>query len=562
MVNFATDISTSTRGLPAKSPKANWSAVFRRCQLTFSVHVDALRFDPLSYGKALWWRLRGLRVRSRNKLAELMGRSPRAYDLWMAKVEPALLRQHLPETRSAASIITLVDCSSGSGGLDETLGSLGDNTGRVVLISDETTDGIMERIRHPRELASSLGENQWLCCIQAGDRLAPDALTIYASVAACSAGRRIIYSDDDLIAPTGQRSSPHFKPGWNPELFDHHDFVTGSSIVRVTSHDLNSVLAKDWAAQIVRAAIEYDPAPVHIPIVLHHRRQRPSPHPPIRTTQASPPTASVGVVIPTRNQLPLLRKCIEGLEGTDYPAIEIIVVDNESDDPDVLAYLQELEGKGMRVLRCPGPFNYSALNNAAVRTLQTDYLCFLNNDVEMLDGDWLKPLVGQASRQDIGAVGARLLYPDGTVQHAGVFTGIGGGAGHAHRFLRDSDAGYFDRDRLPQRVSAVTGACLVVAREKFEAVGGFDEVDFPVAFNDVDLCLKLDAHGWQSFYEPRATLIHHESKSRGSDRAKANRKRFAGELAALKRKWRTDEICDPYHNPNLSPFCEQFLIAV
>jgi len=163
---------------------------------------------------------------------------------------------------------------------------------------------------------------------------------------------------------------------------------------------------------------------------------------------------------------------------------------------------------------------------------------------------------------DIGAVGARLLYPDGTIQHAGVFTGIGGGAGHAHRFVGGGEEGYFERARLPQRVSAVTGACMVVARDKFLAVGGFNEEHFPVAFNDVDLCLKLNRAGWQSFYEPRSTLIHHESKSRGSDRLRINRARFAGELAALKAVWHTDQFRDPYHHPHLSPFCEQFLVGV
>jgi GT2 family glycosyltransferase len=202
------------------------------------------------------------------------------------------------------------------------------------------------------------------------------------------------------------------------------------------------------------------------------------------------------------------------------------------------------------------------LNNAAVRQARSEILCFLNNDVEMTDPDWLTLLVGHAKKADIGAVGALLLYPDRTIQHAGVFTGIGGGAGHAHRFQSSDETGYFDRARLPQRVSAVTGACLVVEREKFLAVGGFEEDLFPVAFNDLDLCLKLNAHGWQSFYEPRAVLIHHESKSRGSDSSRANRARFAGELAALKRKWGTDRFTDPYHHPRLSPFCEQFLIAV
>ena len=222
----------------------------------------------------------------------------------------------------------------------------------------------------------------------------------------------------------------------------------------------------------------------------------------------------------------------------------------------------EVSAGGAEVIRVSGAFNFSRLNNVAVRRAKGDLLCFLNNDVEMPDPDWLAILVRQAVRPAIGAVGARLLYPDGTIQHAGVFTGIGGGAGHAHRFLGKDEGGYFERARLPQRVSAVTGACLVVARKKFLEVGGFDEEDFPVAFNDVDLCLKLNERGWQSFYEPRATLIHHESKSRGSDSLKANRARFAEELAALKRKWRTDERPDPFHHPHLSPFCEQFLIAV
>jgi GT2 family glycosyltransferase len=277
-----------------------------------------------------------------------------------------------------------------------------------------------------------------------------------------------------------------------------------------------------------------------------------------------PPAAnpSVSVIIPTRDRSELLRSCIEGLDRTEYQRCERIIVDNGSSEPQALAYLAELEQSGTKVLRMPGPFNYSALNNAAVQRASGELLCFLNNDIEMIDADWLRILVAQAVRDEIGAVGARLLYPDGTIQHAGVFTGIGGGAAHAHRFQHSKDVGYFERANLPQRVSAVTGACLVVAREKFLIAGGFDEENFPVAFNDVDLCLKLNSRGWQSFYEPRATLIHHESKSRGSDRLRTNRTRFAAELAALKRIWKTDQYTDPYHHPHLSPFCEQFSIAV
>jgi GT2 family glycosyltransferase len=300
-----------------------------------------------------------------------------------------------------------------------------------------------------------------------------------------------------------------------------------------------------------------------VPLVLHHRKSRPDPgpasHPRVAVVEDAP---SVTAIVPTRNQLLLLRNCIEGLSRTEYPKLDVLVVDNGSDEEEVLRYLRSLEQRGIRVVSSPGPFNYSALNNAAVDGIRTDYLCFLNNDVEMLDSSWLTQLIVHAMRSDIGAVGGRLLYPDRTIQHAGVFIGVGGGAGHAHRFQSVEESGYFERANLPQRVSAVTGACMVVAREKFLAVGGFDEVDFPVAFNDVDLCLKLNARGWQSFYEPSATLVHHESKSRGNDRAKANRTRFEGELAALKRKWGTDRERDPYHHPHLSPFCEQFVIAV
>jgi GT2 family glycosyltransferase len=358
------------------------------------------------------------------------------------------------------------------------------------------------------------------------------------------------------------RRRPHFKPDWNPELFEYHDFITGSAIVRVTPEMLEDRPAKGWHAEVIKAAVKRGP-PVHLPAVLHHRHDRPQPTLPTKPQPLLAHSAPlVSVIVPTRNRLSLLQTCIEGIRRTDYPKIELIIVNNDSDDPDILRYFRLLESQGATVLSVGGAFNFSALNNIAARHAQGELLCFLNNDVEIVEDDWLSLLVRQSVRPDLGAIGCRLLYPDGTVQHAGVVTGVGGGAAHAHRFQRNSEAGYFLRDRLPQRVSAVTAACLVVAKEKFLAVEGFNATDFPVAFNDVDLCLKLNARGWQSFYEPRAVLIHHESKSRGSDSAKENRARFAEELAALKRHWGTDMHRDPYHHPQLSPFCESFYIAL
>ena len=546
------------------SPKqAGTSALLRRF-LAVQVHFDAFRLKPMQYLQAIAWRLRGLRLRSRNRFAELMGQSPHAYALWIIRREPTARMGFLPPAQAQLpEVVTVIDCSQGGEGLLDTLQSLGGNADRIIVVGGPS-GGAFERVEHPRELAETIDpEGAWLSVIRAGDRLAADALRIYAHAAAQAPERSLFYADDDLIGPREDRQLPHFKPAWNPELFANHDFITHSSLLKVRREALRTSQPRDWVERLVRDAVSSGDLPTHVPMVLHHRKSRPDPilpgHPETWIMEGAP---SVTAIVPTRNQHSLLRNCIEGLRRTEYPNLEVLIVDNGSDEEETIRYLRALEQRGIRVLRNPGPFNYSALNNAAVGQIRTDYLCFLNNDVEMLDSAWLEPLVVHAMRSDIGAVGGRLLYPDRTVQHAGVFIGVGGGAGHAHRFQRVGDQGYFDRANLPQRVTAVTGACMVVAREKFLAVRGFDETDFPVAFNDVDLCLKLNARGWQSFYEPAATLIHHESKSRGNDSAKANRKRFEGELAALKRKWATDCECDPYHHPHLSPFCEQFVIAV
>jgi GT2 family glycosyltransferase len=534
-----------------------------RARLWLRIQRDAFAFDPFGYLQALAWRARGLRVRSRNRIAALVGRSPSAYAYWIASREPAIRARALHKAPSAAAaILPVIDCSAGLEGLDRTLKSLPPDAQAFVVGGPSDAGAVSIETIDELEAYFDSAE-AWVCPISCGDRLANDALHIYGAALAGEVKSEIVYSDDDLIDADGCRMKPHFKPQWNRELFEHHDFLTGASVVRVRRDDLRKLPERGWPEALVRTALDRGSTPVHLSQVLHHRSARPGPCVPAKPQlPAFHDAPAVSIIIPTRNRADLLRACIEGVKRTDYPAIDIIVVDNESDEPDSIAYLQGLSETGVTVMRVDGRFNYSALNNAAAAAARGELLCFLNNDIEMLEGDWLDLLVRQAIRPDIGAVGARLLYPDRTIQHAGVFIGIGGGAGHGHRFLRDDDAGYFERARLPQRVSAVTGACLVVAREKFLAVDGFDEETFPVAFNDVDLCLKLNARGWQSFYEPRATLIHHESKSRGSDRAKANRGRFGGELAALKRKWGTDQHPDPFHHPHLSPFCEQFLIAI
>ncbi|WP_420146231.1 glycosyltransferase family 2 protein [Sphingobium sp.] len=404
--------------------------------------------------------------------------------------------------------------------------------------------------------------NPWLLPIRPGDRIASGTADAYRTVMANSA-TKLIYADDDLLIGH-RRAKPYFKPDWNSELFRHQDYLTGACIVHGIRADLEAVADRaDWAAGLVANMVERGQgAPVHLRQMLHHRRHRPSPRVPARPITIARELPLLSVIVPTRNRVDLLRTCLDGVAAADYPHVDIIVVDNDSDDPETLAYLAALDPVRHRVLRHSGAFNYSAINNRAAAQAQGRLLCLLNNDIEMTDPHWLAILATQALRPEVGAVGARLLYPDGRIQHAGVVIGVGNAAGHAHRFLSPDEEGYFHRHSLPQFTMAVTAACLVVERDKFMAVGGLNEQDFAVAFNDVDLCLRLNQQGWQSLYEPRATLIHHESVSRGLDRDPVGAARFAGELAALKRLWQTDEIYDPYHHPKLSRASEQFAVAL
>jgi GT2 family glycosyltransferase len=270
----------------------------------------------------------------------------------------------------------------------------------------------------------------------------------------------------------------------------------------------------------------------------------------------------VSIIIPTRDRVDLLRTCITSLlEHTTYPEYEILVVDNGSAEAATLAYLDGLErDRIITVIRDPSPYNYSALNNLAVHLANGTFLALLNNDTEIVDGSWLEEMMRHAVRADVGAVGAKLLYPDGRIQHAGVVIGMGQAAGHAHRFQRNDEPGYFKQAHVTRRASAVTAACLVVAKDKFLAVGGLDETHFAVAYNDVDLCLKLEQRGWTNVYVPHAVLVHHESVSRGSDLAPAHSERYLRELAELQRRWNTKTYVDPMHHPALDPGFESYVL--
>lgn len=522
--------------------------------LALRLHYEAFWLAPGQYLTAAKWRLLRKRVRARGQFAALLGRTSRAYE-WRSLMDGA--DERLPSSPGLPPIIALVQEGGAWSQVDATMASLAADYVTAYLISADPAQALLD-IAARIDWSSS----PWFMPIAAGDRIAPGAAQAYRDEIAGSPFR-IIYADDDHITIGGHRTNPHYKPDWNADLHQYHDYVTGACIIRTDRAAFaQAAKAQDWVAALIEGALLVGRGAGHIRQVLHHRRNRPAPCLPLPPLNVPRQLPRVSVIIPTRNRADLLSICIAGLASTDYPDLEVIVVDNDSDDPATLEYLKTLQERGMRVLRHAGPFNYSAINNRAVAEATGTLVCLLNNDVAMLSPDWLKIMATQALRDEVGAVGAQLLYPDGRIQHAGVVIGVGNAAGHAHRFLRPGDAGYFHRHALPQFVAAVTAACLVVRQNRFLAVGGLDETRFRVAYNDVDLCLKLNQRGWQSFYEPRAVLVHHESVSRGFDRDPVSAARFAGELAALQERWHTDRIVDPFHHPLLSRASEQFVIGL
>lgn len=523
--------------------------------LVARVHFDGFRAYPGAYLTATkWWLLRK-RVRARGQFAPLLSKSAKSYAYWSWRKEKE--RKTYSPRGQLPAIIALVavgDCAPDV--LEATLQDLVSEGLQAIVVPDGRT----------AELAACATaidgtEAVWFLPIQAGDRLAPGAAATYRAAMA-ETNASVLYADDDLLDPRGWRRSPHFKPDWNGELYRHFDYLTGACIVCVGRDELAAASGHaDWASRLVRQVLQHSSAH-HVREVLHHRQTRPVPPTAVRPLEVVRELPPVSIIIPTRNRLDLLQTCLNGVAATRYPGLEVIVVDNDSDDPATLAYLAAQNPQHVRVIRHPGPFNYSTINNRAAAEARGRLLCLLNNDVEMIAPDWLSIMATQALRPEVGAVGAQLLYPDRRIQHAGVVIGVGNAAGHAHRFIRPESDGYFRRHALPQFTSAVTAACLVVEREKFLTVGGLDEQNFKVAYNDVDLCLRLNQRGWQSLYEPRAVLIHHESVSRGFDRDPVGAARFAGELAALQRLWNTDSIVDPYHHPQLSRAAEQFSLAI
>ena len=398
------------------------------------------------------------------------------------------------------------------------------------------------------------------------------------------------YCDTDQIE-NKKRESPLFLPDWNPDLQLSTAYVQTALWVKdirkireiscpPRSEFIASFLVYLWSK------VEGELKIYHSPFVLIHSTittefsfknyaknisQHLDKSIEIKSSEAQQklsltwPTAGqplVSLVIPTKNGLELVKACIDSiLQKTTYENYEILLVDNNSDDPDAIQYFQELnKHPKIRLLDYPFEFNYSAINNFAVSNAQGSVIGLVNNDIEVISPNWLSVMLGQVIRPDIGCVGAKLLYSDGRIQHAGVVLGYGGGAGHAHKYFPQYHPGYMNRLGASGNYSAVTAACLLVKKEDYLAVKGLDEVAFKIAFNDVDFCLKVLGLGKRNLYCAEAELFHHESVSRGFEDTDAKRARFDSELSALKENWDDYIQCDPAYNPNLTLSRENFSI--
>jgi glycosyltransferase involved in cell wall biosynthesis/predicted nucleic acid-binding Zn-ribbon protein len=517
-------------------------------------------------------------------------------EVWLSKAIESVRRQLYPHWE-----LCIADDASTKPHVRRTLEKFQEQDSRIKVCWREANGHISAASNSALDLA----QGEFVALLDHDDELAPHALYAVAAELNAHPEADLIYSDEDKIDEQGQRFSPYFKPDWNPDLFLGQNYlchllVYRTECVREAGGFRTGVEGcQDW--DLALRVIERIPAGHirHIPRVLYHWRaisgstalaleektyirdsaarvlqehcERtgmnavmeavPGGHWRLRHALPDPPPL-ISIIIPTRNHLEVLRRGVESvLAQSTYPHYEIIIVDNQSDDPDTLEYLAEPGDERIRVLRYDSAFNYSAINNFAVARARGELVCLLNNDMETLTADWMEEMAGHALRPEIGAVGAMLYYPNDTIQHAGCVLGIGGVAGHAFKTFPRGTDGQFNRARLVQNYTAVTAACLMIRKNTFEQVGGLEEKRLRVGFNDIDFCLRVHRAGYRNLWTPFAEFYHHESISRGLEDTPEKHHRFQAEVAYMRERWAETLDHDPAYNPNLTLLHEDFSLA-
>ena len=454
--------------------------------------------------------------------------------------------------------------------------------------------------------AVKLSSGEYLSLLDNDDELTPDAL--YEMVKAINkTNSDFLYSDEDFIDTKGNCSNPHFKPDFSPDLLLSHNYITHlSCFTKELFDEVGGFESKYDGSQdydLFLRMSEKTNNIHHIPKVLYHWRtlesstsanSKAKPEAINRSKELLEETLKrrgikasvipqdmdhyyrvkyeiegnplVSIIIPFKDKPELLDTCVKSLlKFTTYQNFEVIGVSNNSEEEATFTLMKELEKLDPRVkfYEYNEPFNYAKINNYAVENFaKGEHILLLNNDIEIIHEGWLEAMLEHSQRAEIGCVGAKLLYPNNTIQHAGIIIGLGGYAGHSHKHYPKDNPGYFNRLNSIQNVSAVTAACLMVKRTIYQEVDGMDEIKFKVAYNDVDFCLRVREKGYLNLYTPYATMYHHESITRGYETTPEKIARFQTEKDALFERHK--EILtngDPYYNPNLCHDKEDFSIC-
>lgn len=455
--------------------------------------------------------------------------------------------------------------------------------------------------------AFGLASGSWVALLDHDDLLRPHTLAEVVLEIARHPRAELIYTDEDKIDDQGRRYDPYFKPDFSRELFRSQNYLNHLTVHR--SQNVEAVGgwrpgfegSQDYDLSL-RILERIDMAEIrHIPKILYHWRAaagsaassadeksyayerglralqehvarsglpatvEPAPDAPyfrLRFSVPQPPPR-VSLIVPTRDNLEPLRRCVESIrDRTAYEPYEILVVDNGSEDRETQRFLEQLARRDdTRVLTYGATFNYSAINNFAVRAAEGSIIGLINDDIEVISADWLAEMVSWAAQDDIGCVGAKLYYPDDTIQHAGVVLGLGGVAGHSHKYFPRDHIGYRHRLKLVQNFAAVTAACLLVRKSVYEEVEGLNETDLPISFNDVDFCIRVRDAGYHNVWTPYAELYHVEGGSRGGEDTVRKRLRANKEILYMRKTWGDLLANDPYYSPHLTRTEENFSLA-